>query len=442
MKQASSPAISRRNLLAGAGGLAVAMAAPRTADALSRRYLVSESGRLRRVLLNPATTEDFTDCAVPGGADSLWQDAVADIVAQQAGLALQLESSGVKVMRLEDVLQSAIRTARQQGTWMRWLKSVYPELRGSASVGATTLLARGTKACAANAARESQPMHGLSYMRDFAVMIPGGLVLANVAADDRSRQQALFRFMVEFAPELSAYPVVFDARSAGLRAEGGDIQVLDERTLLVGVGNHTDPRVAAPLARRTGRDVITVNIGNAVAAKWRLDHDPLRDFFLHLNTSVAQVAPGHVLALPWLFEARYTGSAALKHPDPLVAGFGTVARYHAWSGDRDTTVTGVKLVDYLREGGTRLSFIGGTEHDELEPWLNEIARTRVIFPKRERQGANLLATSASSLLAFHGAERTHAALRADGVQVHMVAGQELWRGYGGPNCLTLPLERA
>jgi arginine deiminase len=421
--------------------MALATTVPRTTHALARPFVTSETGNLRRVLVHSATVPDHGDCALMGGPGSFGQDAVDDIVAQHADLARQLDSRGTRVLRLEDVLDSAIAAARHEGALASWLHGNYPGLTDRDEVRAALLLGRDSRGCPLQAAQGPQPLHGLGYLRDFALMIPGGLVLGNVAAADRHRQQQLFRFTIRHAPELRRYPVLFDARSFGLSAECGDCHVLDERTLLLGVGNYTDPRIAAPLARHTGMDVVAVNIANADTARWRLQDDAMRDLFLHLNTSVAHVAPGHVLALPWWFEAEYTSHAALKRPDPLVVSFGRVARYRGWSGDRDQQVEGFKLVDYLRMRGIRLSFVGDVARDELESSLAATARNRVIFPARERQATNLLATAAGSLLAFRGSGRTHAALRADGVEVRTVAGQELWRGYGGPHCLALPLER-
>jgi arginine deiminase len=172
-----------------------------------------------------------------------------------------------------------------------------------------------------------------------------------------------------------------------------------------------------------------------------LDHDPLRDFLFHLNTSVAQVASGHVLVLPWLFETEHTGPSVLARADPLITEFGRVTRYRATYGNADPSIEGMKLVDYLRQRGFKVSYIGGAPRHDLEYWLANAAHKGVIFPWRERQAANILATAPGALLAFNGAESTHAALRSDGLRVSLVAGPGIWRGYGGPHCLTLPLDR-
>lgn len=441
MSLLSSRTIDRRQLLSGAGALSLAVVAPAPAFASSRLFVTSETGRLRKVLVNPATVADHAQCILAGhgthDADPFWHDAVGDIVDQHADLMVQLKASGTRILQLEDVLDGAIAAARRAGAWTGWLSATYPELAGSGNVRAATLLARDARGASVHAAC-GQEMNGLSHVRDFAMMLPAGLLLCNVADPTRARQQALFRFMVAYAPEFRGYPVIFDAVAAGFRAEGGDFQVLDQRTLLVGVGNHTDARLAAVLARETGMDVVAVNIRNADTRRWKLDHDPLRDFFLHLNTSVAQIAPDHMLALPWLFEAAHTG----RLPDPLVADFGTIARYRARSGDVDTATRGMKLVDHLRDRGFTVSPIGAPADGDLERWLGEIADSRAIFPARERQAANMLALAPANLVAFPGADQTHVVLRGEGAKICTVAGGEVWRGYSGPNCLALPLERA
>ena len=432
----------RRRFLLAAGSLAVTVSAPCASGASPRPFVTSETGTLHRVLINPATRADHAGSAMFDGMNPFWQEVVADVIAQQADMVRQLESAGTKVMRFEDLLETAIEAAKRQGAWRDWLCAVFPEMTHRKNVSAATLLARDVRGdCQIMTREHDDAIHGLCYLRDFAVMLPKGLLLCNLADATRFPQSAMFRFVVAFAPAFQHCPVLFDAAVNGLRAEGGDIQMLDEHTLLVGVGNHTDSRVAARLARHTGMDVVAVNIRNADPARWRLDHDPLRDFFFHLNTSVAQIAPRHVLALPWLFETEHTGHSVLTRRNPLIAGFGSIQQFRASSGDSDPSVEGLKLVDYLHTRGFRVTYIAGAKRLDLDQWLDDAARTGVIFPTRERQAANMLATAPGVMLAFGGAERTHAALRSDGVCVSLITGHEMWRGYGGPHCLTLPLER-
>jgi arginine deiminase len=412
--------IDRRQFLIAAGGLAVAANAPGASYALSQTFLASETGTLRRALVHSATAADFA--GVADQSNPIWQQTVDDIIAQHADMVLQLESAGTRVLRLDDVLETAIEAAKAQGAWGTQSGTLFPDLNAK-SESAAMLLGRESSGADSNTANRS--MHGLSYVRDFAVLLPKGLVLCNVADRTRSRQSAVFRFMVAFAPAFRGYPVLFDAAASGLHAEGGDIQILDANTLLVGVGNHTDARVATRLARHTGMDVVAVHIRNADTAHWNIDYDPLRDFYFHLNTSVAQIAPGHVLALPWLFETEHSGPSTLRRRDPLIADFGRVRKYRATSGELDRSVEGLKLVDYLRQRRFEVTYTGDAQAPDLEHWLVDAVPRGVILPRRERQAANMLATAPGAMLAFSGAEQTHCALRTYGVRVSAVAGPDV-----------------
>jgi arginine deiminase len=57
-------------------------------------------------------------------------------------------------------------------------------------------------------------------------------------------------------------------------------------------------------------------------------------------------------------------------------------------------------------------------------------------------GANVLALGPRRCLMLDGNPRTRARLEAEGVEVHVYAGQEIsMKGGGGPTCLTRPLSR-
>ena len=389
--------IDRRLMLVGAASLVPAIALAPAAQAMPPSFVRSETGSLRTVLVHPTTVADHAHCTLTCGANPFWQDALDEMVAQQAALTAQLEASGATVLRLDAMLAAAIESAKQQRVWNRWAPILRPDIVDSESLDAAALLGRGDRA-------RPGAMDGLTCLRDFAVMLPAGLLLCKVTDPARARQSDLFRFILAFAPALRSYPVVFDARREGLRAEGADVQLLDAETLLIGVGNHSDPRLAPLLARRVGMDVIAVDIRDGSQARWRLNQDPMRDVHLHLNTALAQIAPECMLALPQLVDAE---------------GFGSIRFHYAHSGLSDPSVEGMRLVDYLRARGTRIHVTDG-----------------------EKQATNMLATDPGVMLAFAGADVTHNRLRGEGIRLSTVAGPEVGAGYAGPHCLTLPLERA
>jgi arginine deiminase len=114
-----------------------------------------------------------------------------------------------------------------------------------------------------------------------------------------------------------------------------------------------------------------------------------------------------------------------------------VRLYRAGSGDEDASVHDLKLVDYVRQRGYDVTFVGGAPPDTPDfEYLIE-----VVLREHALQAANVVATGPGRVIAFEGAARTHAALAAAGVHVSTFDARELWPWNGGPHCLTLPLER-
>jgi N-dimethylarginine dimethylaminohydrolase len=77
-------------------------------------------------------------------------------------------------------------------------------------------------------------------------------------------------------------------------------------------------------------------------------------------------------------------------------------------------------------------------------WLLDRGITLIEVPDDEfdSMGANVLALGPRRCLMLDGNPRTRARLEAEGVEVHVYAGQEISvKGGGGPTCLTRPLSR-
>ena len=425
-------------------------------------FVTSDVARLRRVIMCPPGSEPQTLSSIEDDVMPMadWDDQAA--VSEHAELMRDIRSSGAEILVIPDLLQSAIEAARAHGSWETWLRATHPKLAADPkTVTAQTLLGRDPltqyRTWPDGSYRHIvDEVPGFVFSRDTAVTLPKGVILLNVGAAQRMREQVLLRFIFDHAPQLARYPVLLDAQQEGLLAEGGDFQLVDEQTLFLGVGNRTDPRIAPLLARRLQMDVLTVQTRKADSLRRRAEKPfRLRAIFMHLDTYFTHVADKQALTVPWFLEAAHTGKdpytqflkgmaadGAISDDDLTAArdymrDLGLVRLFRAGSGDEDTSVKEMKLVDYVRSRGYVVHFVGG------EPPTTDVIRHlfSTVLYEHERQGANVVATSPGHVIAYEGAPHTHAALRRAGISVTTFPGRELWPWEGGPHCLTMPLER-
>ena len=460
--------LSRRQMLAiTAAGLAAA--APSAANAQTPPYLRTDIGALRRVLVHSIVE---SDTPVDALGESLLPDAESDVgaaVLQQAGLMNLLRGAGVDVVELSDALQTAIDATRESGVFEAWVSALFPRLAGDiGSVNAATILGRDPRSHYRLGADEAyfhaaDDSTGTMWTRDSAFMTPQGLVICNSASFRRRRENMLLRFAYAHSPLLDVYHIAFDAVEEGLVIEGGDATVIDERTLFLGTGNRTDPRIAPVLARRLNMDVLTVQTikRDFLRTGPRLPPTPpiheLRLLFLHLDTFFTLVAPRHALTVPYMLESEYredspmaryirgarvdtqvseeASTAALE----MLKEFGKVKLYRRGTGREEDLGENTKLVDHLRRQRYRFTFTGGArpngDADAFRYFME------VTYPEHRRQATNIVQAAPGRVIAYAGAPATKAALEADGIAVDTFEGRELWAWHGGPHCLTQPLER-
>lgn len=387
---------------------------------------------------------------------------------EQAALLSVLRRSGVRVLDVRELLQSAIAAARRRGRLAPWLRETFPATADEAvrrieEIDADSVLARRDEHfyLAGEGGAPDPLFPGISSMywsRDFAVSTPKGIVIGNGQAYGRALENAIARLMFEHAEELKSFPVVFDAAREGVMLDGGDVLVLDERTLLVGVGNRTSAEAAPKLARRLGMDVLAVQMPPADKPSG------LTRQLLHLDSMFSLVGPKRVLAVPYFLEKRYDDANPLgrvllgvaaqmdriarlqperelgKSDDVrltvrLMPQVGWVTRHEAGTGA--ATPLGLKLVDYFRERGYEVVYVGGGQ-GKLS--AEKYAVERAMYELRW-QGANVVQLAPGRVVAFEHNVHTNEALRRAGVDVVTFPGELLSIRNGGPHCLVMPLVR-
>jgi arginine deiminase len=439
-------------------------ACKRTGDGPERVF--SDVDELRSVIiLSPAADERKEAYALYADSPLVSLGYFAGMVGQHRELSNLLKNRGVRVLDAADLLEGAISNARTAGQLESALAGIFPDefprLKNELPrITAKAVLGRDPgfffRYAAKGALDPLVPTSGAFFFtRDFAVSTPAGIIITNSRSKWRRYEHRIGRFLFRFCRELESFPIVFDAEAEGVRCEGGDIIVKDERTLLMGIGNLSDREAASKIAMKLGLDVIGVSM------------PPIEAFsgvnfeIMHLDTVFNFVDRKKVLTVPYFFLKRYaednpvvkylqavqarpvTGSekgeidlpTSLKMALDSIPKVGWLTQFSAGTGEAQEL--GKKLGDYLLEQGYDIIPVGGERGDMREDLYID---DRVLY-ELSLQAANIVQLSPGKVLAYSHNRYTNEALRKKGIQVLTFEGKYLADSLGGPHCLTMPLVR-
>jgi arginine deiminase len=254
------------------------------------------------------------------------------------------------------------------------------------------------------------PLPNLLYQRDTSSWIYGGVSVNAMRRRARMREtvsdEAVYRWHPMFAG--GGFEVwMHGADAAPATIEGGDILVLGDGAVLVGMSERTQPQAVEMLADR----LFTAGAADRLVA---IDM-PKSRAFMHLDTVLTMADYG----------------VFVKY-----AGLGMLPSYtvEPGSGPRE-----LKVTDHPPED----------MHNAIAGALG-LGRIRVLTAtqdvhsaQREQwdDGCNVLALAPGVVVAYDRNVTTNTFLRENGVEVIAVRGGELGRGRGGPRCMTCPIER-
>jgi arginine deiminase len=254
------------------------------------------------------------------------------------------------------------------------------------------------------------PLPSQMFMRDSSAWMYGGVSINPMAFPARRREtvhvETVYRHHPMFAQ--ADFPVWYGGDGHDhypAVVEGGDLLVLGNGVLLVGMGERTTHQGVEALARNMFAAGV---LGCVVAVEL-----PKRRAFMHLDTVMTQVDHDAFVVFP--------GLRKQLRPFVVTPGSGRHLRVRA-ADDLFATLARVLGVERIRTFET-----GGDEAvAEREQWDD---------------GNNLLAISPGVVVAYERNTDTNQRLRDQGVEVLTVSGFELGRGRGGPRCMSCPLER-
>ena len=253
----------------------------------------------------------------------------------------------------------------------------------------------------------ADPMPNLVFTRDPFASIGNGISLNKMYAVTRNRETIYAEYIFEYHPEYKGTVKYYD-RYNPYHIEGGDILVLNDHVLAIGVSQRTLPESIEQLALNMFKDpecpfdtILSFNIPNSRA-------------FMHLDTVFTQIDYDKFTYHPGIMETLQV----FEIKEDIIEGVKV--------REINDSLENI-LEKYLKRDILLIPCGGGDKViSEREQW---------------NDGSNTLCIAPGVVIVYNRNNITNAVLRRNGIKVLEMHSSELSRGRGGPRCMSMPLYR-